>query len=69
VENIVSDLINLAKMAAVLLAATMLGKWFLAELKAAHKENKPWYQPYLSIPGLLIMLALLLPVIIWWTRN
>lgn len=52
-------------MAAVLLAASMLGKWFLAEIKNARAQGAPWYRPYLSIPGLLILLALVVPVVLW----
>ena len=52
-------------MIAVLVAAILIGNWFLAEVKKARLERKPWYQPYLSIPGILIMLALLLPILYW----
>jgi hypothetical protein len=61
----VSNLTNLLKMVAVLAAAIMIGNWFLAELKKARLKGKPWYQPYFSIPGLLIILVLLLPIIVW----
>jgi len=46
-------------------AAILIGNWFLAEVKKARLKGKPWYQFYLSPPGLLIILALLLPMIIW----
>jgi hypothetical protein len=61
----VSNLANLLKMIAVLVAAILIGNWFLAEARRARLERKPWYQPYLSIPGILIMLALLLPILYW----
>jgi len=64
----VSNLMNLLKMVAVLVAAILVGNWFLAEVKEARLKDKPWYQPYLSAPGILIILALLLPVI-WWIIN
>ena len=60
-----SNLANLLKMIAVLVAAILIGNWFLAEVRRARLERKPWYQPYLSIPGILIMLALLLPILYW----
>ncbi len=60
-----STLVNILKLVAVLVAALLIGNWFLAEVKEARSKGKPWYQPYLSIPGLLILLALLLPIIIW----
>ena len=50
------------KAIAVLIAAFVLGNWFLAEAKKAKKAGKPWYAPYLTIPGILIIVALLIPV-------
>ena len=60
-----SSLVNLLKMVAVLVAAIIIGNWFLAENRKARVQGKPWYQPYLSAPGILIFLALLLPIV-WW---
>ena len=60
-----TTLVSILKCIAVLVAALMIGNWFLAEVRKARSQRKPWYQPYLSIPGLLILLALLLPIIIW----
>jgi hypothetical protein len=67
--KVVSSLFTLFKIVAVLLAAASVGNWFLTEVKKARITGKPWYQPYLSIPGILIMLALLLPVLWWLIRN
>ncbi len=64
-ERNVSQIESLIKIIAVLVAAIVIGNWFLAEVKKARLERKPWYQPYLSIPGILIMLALLLPILYW----
>jgi len=64
-EKDVPTLVNILKLVAVLVAALLIGNWFLAEVKEARSKRKPWYQPYLSIPGLLIILALLLPMIVW----
>jgi H+/Cl- antiporter ClcA len=61
----VANLASIIKIIAVLAAAMLIGNWFLAELKVARSKGRPWYTPYLSIPGLLIILALVLPVIIW----
>lgn len=60
-----SNLVALLKIIAVLVAAIMIGNWFLREIKKAQLKGKPWYMAYLSIPGLLIIFALLLPIIIW----
>ena len=64
-----SWLLSLLKMAAVLAAAGFLGNWFLTELKRARARGKPWYAPYLSVPGLLIVLAVLLPLILKWVGG
>ncbi|MBW2247245.1 MAG: hypothetical protein JRF62_08575 [Deltaproteobacteria bacterium] len=58
-------LLSILKLVAVLVAALLIGNWFLAEVRKARAKRKPWYQPYLSIPGVLIILALLLPIIVW----
>jgi len=43
----------------------LLGNWFQKELKNARIRGLPWYRPYLSPPGLLIILAvLLLPILV-----
>ncbi|MCF8094000.1 MAG: hypothetical protein K9J79_01430 [Desulfobacteraceae bacterium] len=59
------SILGIIKAVAVLLAAGILGNWFLAELKKSKMRKEPWYKPYLSPPGLLIYCALLLPLIVW----
>lgn len=61
----VSNVMNLLKMVSVLVAAIIIGNWFLAENRKARAQGKPWYQPYVSAPGILILLAILLPIL-WW---
>ncbi len=56
--------ISLLKMIAVLVAASFLGNWFLIELKKARVLQKPWYAPYMTWPGLLILIALFIPIVI-----
>jgi len=53
-------IINLLRLIAVLVAAVMLGNWFQKELKSAKRNGLPWYRPYISPPGLLIILSILL---------
>lgn len=51
----------------VLVASMVLGNWFLAELRRAKAARKPWYTPYLSVPGILILaIVLLLPIIVYF---
>jgi len=55
--------LTMVKYVAVLIAAIIIGNWFLAEVKKAHKQQLPWYKPYLSPPGLIILIAVCLPLI------
>ncbi len=57
-------LLNLIKYAAVLIAAIIIGNWFLAEARKAKTNKEPWYKPYMSVPGLIILAALSLPIIL-----
>jgi len=54
---------TLLKYVAVLVAAIIIGNWFLAEVKKANLKKLPWYKPYVSVPGLIILAALSLPLI------
>ena len=57
--------IELIRIVAVLIAAIMLGNWFQRELKKAKLNDLPWYRPYISLPGLIIIISiLLLPVLV-----
>ena len=56
------NLIKLVKYAAILTAAIIIGNWFLIEVKKAKFNKQPWYKPYLSVPGLIILAALGLPL-------
>ena len=59
----------LLKAIPILLAAFLLGNWFLSEVRKAKLAGKPWYAPYLTAPGILVLLALLLPILLWvYTR-
>jgi hypothetical protein len=46
----------------VLVAAILIGNWFLDEIKQAKITNLPWYTPYLSLPGIIIIIALSIPI-------
>lgn len=56
---------TILKIIAPLVAAILVGNWFMSEVKKARIKGAPWYQPYMSIPGLLIILAILLPIVLW----
>ncbi len=58
------------KMVCVLVAAMLIGNWFLAEVKRAKVEGAPWYRPYLTLPGGIIMAAVILvPIVLWYLDN
>ena len=57
-------LISLLKYAAVLVAAIIIGNWFLNEARKAKAKKEPWYKPYITLPGLIILAALSLPLIL-----
>jgi len=66
----VDTLATILKIIAPLVAAILVGNWFMSEVKKARFRGAPWYQPYISIPGLLIILAvLLLPIVLWIIKS
>lgn len=46
----------------ILIAAFMLGNWFLSEVKKAKAARKPWYTPYMTVPGILVIVTLMIPI-------
>ena len=69
VEEVVATVTTIVKIIAPLVAAVLLGNWFMSEVKKARFKGAPWYQPYLSIPGLLIILAVLVPIVLWIIKS
>jgi len=64
-----SMLSQIIKMIAILAAASLLGNWFLRELRLARRNHKPWYAVYLTPPGILILLAaIILPIAAWYFK-
>ena len=64
-----SNVIQILKMISVLVAAIFVGNWYLAELNKIRKKGEPIYKTYFTIPGIIIIVAVLLPVIIWIIRR
>ena len=61
---------QIIKMIAILIAAGLLGNWFLSELREARSAGKPWYAIYLTPPGILVLLAaVLLPIAAWYVKH
>ena len=63
------QIVYILKIIPILIAAILVGNWFLAELKRANATGKPWYTAYISIPGLLILLAILVVPIVLWSMS
>jgi len=61
-------LVNIIGALSVLAAGAMLGKMFFTETRNAHRKNAPWYAPFMSLPGILVLIALAVPIIIWLVR-
>jgi hypothetical protein len=60
---------NLLALCAPLLAAVILGNLFLTEVKKARTVRAPWYSPYLTLPGLVVLAALCSPILIWLIKK
>jgi hypothetical protein len=60
----VQTLLALIKIAAVLAGGLLLGRMFFEEVKKAKRNGAPWYTPYGTIPGILVVLALMLPIFV-----
>jgi hypothetical protein len=57
---------NLVILCCTLLAAATLGKLFMAEVGKARAKGSAWYTPYLTLPGLMILAAVLGAPIVFW---
>ena len=58
-------LVPYLKFIPVLIAAVLVGNAFLKEVRAAQRKKAPWYRPYLTLPGVIVVLALLAPLVLW----
>ena len=63
------EITKILRFLAPLVAAILVGNWFLSEIKKARSTNQPWYRPYVSLPGLLVILAILLPILVWIIKK
>jgi uncharacterized membrane protein YidH (DUF202 family) len=48
------------KLAAVLAAALLLGRWYDQERKKLKAKGEPWLKSWLTVPGILIIIILCL---------
>ena len=52
----------------ILVAAFLLGNWFLSEARKAKAAGKPWWAPYLTIPGILVLIVFMIPIYLHFFR-
>jgi hypothetical protein len=61
-----ATLFALTKVCAILMASAILGNWFLSEVKKGKRKGAPWYTPYMTIPGIIVLGFIILgPILIW----
>ena len=59
---------TILKTISILAAALLLGNWYLSEVRKAKAAGRPWYAPYLTLPGILVIVTLLIPIYIRFFR-
>lgn len=59
------SVIPIIKIVVILVAAGILGNMFLTEARKARAARLPWYTPYFTLPGFLVLLSLALPAVLW----
>lgn len=61
---------NMLKVIAIMAAGMLLGHMFLEEVKKAQYLKLPWYKPYMTLPGaLVIFFCIAFPILIWMVRK
>ncbi len=61
---------NMLKVIAIMAAGMLLGHMFLEEVKKARDLKLPWYKPYMTLPGaLVVFFCILFPILIWMVRK
>ena len=62
--------VGLIKLSAFIIGAGLIGNWFISEVKKAKREDAVWYKPYITPPGMIIILAVIfLPLLGWVLGN
>ena len=64
----IAPTMTIIKAIPILLAAFLLGNWFLKEARKAKAARKPWYAPYLTVPGILILIVFMIPIFLRFFR-
>jgi hypothetical protein len=58
------------KIIAVLVAGMVVGNAYLDEVRKAKLKGEPWYKPYLTLPGILVIVfCIVLPIVVWLLKK
>ena len=64
------NIIILLKIIPAMIASIMLGNAFLSEVTKNRVTGGPWYKPYISPPGLLVITAcIVVPLVLWKVKQ
>ncbi len=58
-----TEILKILKPVVVILAAFSTGKWFAIERNKVQAKGEKWYKAFLTIPGIVILIAIAIPVI------
>ena len=61
--------VELLRMGAALVAGAVLGNFFLKEVRRARRAGKPWHAPYKTLPGMLVLLAIIILPLLYWRLS
>lgn len=57
-EIVLDEILKWIQMLSVVIAALFLGRWFDQERKKSEAAGDPWYTPWRSVPGILIIVVI-----------
>ncbi|HAO23492.1 MAG: hypothetical protein BWK80_05775 [Desulfobacteraceae bacterium IS3] len=62
--------VGMLKIIAVLAAGMVVGSSYLDEVRKAKLKGEPWYKPYQTLPGILVIVfCIVLPFVVWYLKN
>jgi ABC-type tungstate transport system substrate-binding protein len=63
-------MVEMIRMAAVLIAAVMIGNWFMTEQSKNKALGLPWHRVYFTAPGMIVVVAILiLPFLVVFLKR
>ena len=69
-EDMGTNVLEWVRFIAVLIAAGLVGNWYMSENKKNKDRGGPWYGAYFSIPGIIIVAAIILvPAMLYFLKK